>query len=1262
MQIQRVKSPEPLPTYRLVDEKTFPTSGIERYIRRSITTESGEIIALFTSQNYQGVGRSALYYYSEEIRTVNEVVMSDSVGYYYMDQLENRDFIYTVMNTQISFFYINGGSFDLDRTVIFSSGTGFSKVMSFGDNQHLLRGIQGPQLQILPQTMTLSNQAPLATITPNFHSPVAIESENPQYEEFSVLKNGYVAITYEAYFPFQQQEEMFNICVYKYLPELQTDAVNCKNQISENEFRLSEVQEDNLLVMAFTDQKRIVFWDYVLNKEKYSTLYKGNFISNFKASKLSDDSFFLLDFNSGASAFFLVQFSWTVNKESPVKATSEITNTNGFQYTFTNDYKNLVIFTQDVVTREARVIKKAIMTDCPSGCLACDETTKSCYSCETEFFISFDGAKGVCQKGCEAKFFDLITACVSNCPQGWGINENSICKPCQKECLNCSSFDNCSACQTGYYPLNGICYHDCGEGKFYDEIEKNCKSCSNDCSRCLNDSECSICQEGKFIQEKKCVDTCSSHFFLSGGKDCLECSSECNECEGNADHCLLELDFILQEVKGFLNDFDAVFKVILLKENKIMDPMEFFEGKIFQDVFQISIEGINEEDISKKIALSENNEINLNFELSQKIEEGKKIKIKITGKGDFVKLQSKTYQLKEKSQELDYYYETNPLKFKSILEAQQLAQNRSKTIANSMTYSSASSQLLSVASSFTSLDRSGTMMKFSQSTQMVARLNMLDINFGVILNSFMDGIGNSYNDYEEKSTDNNEGRILENSGLTSKDDLEKGTFGKFTQEGVYLNITRNKILVWKILIYLVSWLFKLCVYFYMMPKIQDEKFLSKWNVKIIEFQRKIHFLIYNFLVIDMIYFGSRSLTHLKVIEEEYNTLLFTAFFYSLITWDTLEIFYTCYKISQENKKKLKIEKIRLKTETEHSIIEEDKDDGEEEKRPEKLLEGKRRKSFSFFKKFAQQKSRKTMKMVQKMKAMRKNKIAESEIKKMKLSDKEAGKMGYKKVQNFEKSFINLQVNNTIREHAVSEMPEEKLEYLSKMSIVTSNFSFVFKITLYHLILTAFSKSPTIAISGMILIELTLILILGLNFCKFSFLPKVLILVSKIVQSLFLLGFLVCCLMIKIYSYGEEKKVSVTLQLVGVYSLILLIIFEYLILFLNCFIMLISFCCSSKKDEGNQKLIVYEWVKTKKASKIKLSQGKTDKMKNKSIVSGREKSTRNKISSLGIRKAAAVKKPRVRLGERVKHEKKDSLLKMFMEGRMKKMKYRSHRKI
>ena len=160
---------------------------------------------------------------------------------------------------------------------------------------------------------------------------------------------------------------------------------------------------------------------------------------------------------------------------------------------------------------------------CRESCVGCSDLSE-CDSCVPGRWGSY------CQFYCPLGCIDIVCEkengkCTIGCRHGF-YKEREVCNICHSHCTRCSSTENCTTCDIGYYGSscqfdcpsscrnqmcdkdNGYCLDGCDVGFFQDE--NNCVACPDRCSSCFDITTCDACKTGYWGNhcEKDCPTTC----------------------------------------------------------------------------------------------------------------------------------------------------------------------------------------------------------------------------------------------------------------------------------------------------------------------------------------------------------------------------------------------------------------------------------------------------------------------------------------------------------------------------------------------------------------------------------------------------------------------------------------------------------------------------------------------------------------------------------------------------------------------------------
>lgn len=91
-------------------------------------------------------------------------------------------------------------------------------------------------------------------------------------------------------------------------------------------------------------------------------------------------------------------------------------------------------------------------------------------------------------------------------------------------------------------------------------------------------------------------------------------------------------------------------------------------------------------------------------------------------------------------------------------------------------------------------------------------------------------------------------------------------------------------------IYLISWMVKIGVYF-LINKINSKQTITKGQMTFISLHRKIHFVLFNLVSIDVAFIGTRTLLHLSIQGRLGFQIFLTGVIYVLMMMDIIEVGY-----------------------------------------------------------------------------------------------------------------------------------------------------------------------------------------------------------------------------------------------------------------------------------------------------------------------------------------------------------------------------------
>lgn len=872
---------------------------------------------------------------------------------------------------------------------------------------------------------------------------------------------------------------------------------------------------------------------------------------------------------------------------------------------------------------------------CESPCLNCSQDPTQCSSCIDKFHLY------------EKK-------CYSKCPNGAyllkGDSDLSECRSCNNKCGRCvDSETNCIGCEgTGMFLERNQCVKTCPKGKFGNEATSKCESCQGLCNECSSSANfCTICK-GEFILEKntgKCG--CEKGTFLEGttckkcGEGCKECSetaekcssclegylhddkknicvkeseleqcpSRCSICKLIEKICKVKLNFFLKLSEYIYDEYDIVLEVTL-KENKEgalklekLKKLEInskaiafsikeiknskIESKIFWDKegrLCIGLTLPEDMDPSKKYTLEAKPSTTLAEDINTKEGNRRQRLIQETSSDSFKNEYILTSSINGKENEdtsKDESESNNQLEAQNITfnppvkvtpEEKQTAKAASGTVSESMTYATGPTEYISFVSVVFTADPSGVTLKFSQISKLISRLRLINVQFGELLGTFMDGMSKGY---AEKNV-NLDKSYLNSNGNKAKIDFYGMRIFLFETDSFFKDGL-------KIFFYLISWMLKFIAW-RMVKNFKKTKKIGKYQVKFIQFQRKIHFVLFNITIIDVAYYGTRSLIHTEANQSNSFNLLLIALCYSLYAWDLMDLAWVSSRARFRKTEYIEKNGEEKKFEKKEEI------DGEEEKEmDDSQIMNLNPQGLSLMANWND---------INKV-YFEEDVVEEGQETDGKITVEKLEKLGYSKVIDYKGTMENILYDEVKEKHATSQL-KENLDLYKVTTVLLANFFFLLRVVLYHVILVSLPFNPGFQTFLLLMLELGYLGIIVKNYIKHKFLNMAHTFISKVLQSVFLLIFIIVCLII---NFGfRETPVSITYQKIGMYSVLVAVFFEYFFLVYNIIFIVVVLIKNRKKKKKKSSDIVYKWILdlSSKKRKEKRRERRKEKKKGNSV--------------------------------------------------------------
>lgn len=180
----------------------------------------------------------------------------------------------------------------------------------------------------------------------------------------------------------------------------------------------------------------------------------------------------------------------------------------------------------------------------------------------------------------------------------------------------------------------------------------------------------------------------------------------------------------------------------------------------------------------------------------------------------------------------------------------------------------------SLVTVFVPFDTMGSFFRFAQNSRMIMRLRYININYGTKLDNFLKEMNENFGGEGDKDV-----VILTSNGYKSK----------FSELNVVVYFQSQLIL--KLSLYFLSHLLKI-VSFLLVQYMQRDNSLIWWAPYFIMYQRRLHFIAFNIVFIDSLFFGTRALIHSKYTNDSWPFLTLALICMFLVINDLLKVMVT----------------------------------------------------------------------------------------------------------------------------------------------------------------------------------------------------------------------------------------------------------------------------------------------------------------------------------------------------------------------------------
>lgn len=169
--------------------------------------------------------------------------------------------------------------------------------------------------------------------------------------------------------------------------------------------------------------------------------------------------------------------------------------------------------------------------DCSTtNCRSCltNGSCDSCYNSSISNFYILNTFTSTCDRACQAGYFLVNTTC-------------TICNSNCSECINTSKTCTSCASGFYLDTIYAICVPSCLTGYFANDLSKTCGVCTAPCATCKTTSVfCLSCTQSNYLFNNSCLTSCPSSYYIANSVtlNCDACNSNCLTCMNTTTYCL----------------------------------------------------------------------------------------------------------------------------------------------------------------------------------------------------------------------------------------------------------------------------------------------------------------------------------------------------------------------------------------------------------------------------------------------------------------------------------------------------------------------------------------------------------------------------------------------------------------------------------------------------------------------------------------------------------------------------------------------------
>lgn len=414
--------------------------------------------------------------------------------------------------------------------------------------------------------------------------------------------------------------------------------------------------------------------------------------------------------------------------------------------------------------------------ECNSDCLRCTGTTKTeCIACT------------------EPLPFLYNNKCLLNCPANHIENmTTNKCETCPSKCSACDS-QGCTGCLNNMVLVNKKCQEDCEDNWFYDNKIEKCLTCHKSCATCDGPSyrDCKSCPTGYWLNStNSCQKKCHPKEFWVHPNNCEECNSICDGCQNITRACEIELSYKIKQSELDSDTHDLSLDLILSRESgKPFRVSNIISQKLEKTSLKLNIENPTTPltfDPYPTIL----QEIALNINLPKTLKSGVYYNIQSSNPGILTQFRNSNrtlfiYKLINKEKQFVKYFKAEDIPKKEV----EGAASTSGSLSSINGATSSATDTLASLGVVMAADQSGATLKFSQISKLVARLRYVNINYGALFGTFLDGLGSNF-DAKTSIDLQRESRKLKDTSKNSTLELQK-IVETFKKKRAFLNFIGN---------------------------------------------------------------------------------------------------------------------------------------------------------------------------------------------------------------------------------------------------------------------------------------------------------------------------------------------------------------------------------------------------------------------------------------------------------------------------------------